>query len=149
MATTPNSVIVPQGFLFAPLSLAAVTACSTRAPTAVGSAAAANIFQVSGTITTNGCRIDKIYIKGASSAFTSATVAQTVTVWISDGTTCWPFDEILVTAVTPSTTAASYQGFNTYTNLNLPSTHSVWISTSVTTTASTTALIAEVSGATY
>jgi hypothetical protein len=149
MAVTPNSTVSPQGFLFAPYSMAAQTACTTRAPTAVGSANAAFIFQVPGTVTTSGCRIDRIYIKGCSTSFTAATVAQTVTIWISDGTTCYPFDEILVTAVTPSTTVSSYQGFNTYTGLNLPATYSVWVSTSIATTASTTALLAEVTGATY
>lgn len=149
MATTPNSSITPQSFLFAPYSMAAITACTTRAPTAVGSANAAFIFQVPGTVTANGCRIDRIYIKGCSTSFVAATVAQTVTVWISDGTTVFPYDEILVTAVTPSTTVASFQGFNTYTGLNLTSTQSVWLSTSITTTAATTALLAEVTGATY
>lgn len=149
MATTPNSIITPQGFMAAPLTLAAVTACTTRAPTAVGSAAAANIFQVPGTVTSNGGRLDKILIKGVSTSITAATVAQTVTVWLSDGTTLWPIDEILITAVTPSTTAASGQFFNNYDRINYPSTASIWISTSITTTASTTALDVMVFGAAY
>jgi hypothetical protein len=149
MATTPNSIITPQGPLLAPVSLAAVTACATRAPTSVASAAGANIFQVPATITSNGCRIDRIYVKGVSSSITAATVAQTVTVWVSDGTTVWPIDEILVTAVTPSTTVASFQTFNTYTGLLLSSTQSLWVSTSITTTAATTALDVIATGAVY
>lgn len=149
MATTPNSIVTAQSFLFAPVSLAAVTACATRAPTAVASAAGANIFQVQATITANGCRIDRIYVKGCSTSITAATVAQTVTVWISDGTTVWPIDELLVTAVTPSTTVASFQTFNTYTGINLTSSQSLYVSTSITTTAATTALDVIVTGATY
>ena len=149
MAVTPNSVVTPQGFLFAPVSLAAVTACATRAPQTVAAAPGANIFQVPATITTNGCRIDRIYVKGVSTSITAATVAQTVTIWISDGTTVWPIDELLVTAVTPSTTVASFQTFNTYTGLNLTSTQSLWVSTSITTTAATTALDVIATGAAY
>lgn len=149
MSTTPNSIVTPQGFLVAPVSLAAVTACATRAPTSVVSAAGANIFQVPATVTTNGCRIDRVYAKGASSSISAATVAQTITIWVSDGTTLWPFDELTVTATTPSTTVPSFQVFNTYTGLILPSTHSLWVSTAVTTTAATTALAVVATGATY
>jgi hypothetical protein len=139
MAVTPNSVITPQAPYAVAASLAAVTACTTRAPTAVASLAGASIFQLVPT-TTNGVRIDRIYVKGSSSSFVAATVAQTVTVWLSDGTTGWPFDELLITAVTPSTTVASFQIFQTYTGLVLPAAWSMYISTSITTTAATTAL---------
>ena len=149
MALSPNQVITPQTSVVAPLSLAAVTACTTRAPTLVSGAAAANIFQIAGTVTTNGMRLDRIYVKGVSSSFTAATVAQTVTIWYSDGTTLWPIDENLVSAVTPSTTVASFQIFQNYTLLNIPSTGSVWASTSITTTAATTALDVVATGAAY
>lgn len=139
MATTPNSVITPQGPLLAPLSLAAVTACATRAPVAAASLATNNIFQLVAP-QTNGCRIDRISVKGSSSSISAATVAQSVIIWLFDGTTAWAFDEILVTAVTPSTTVASFQGYNLYQGLVLPPTWSVYASTTITTTAATTAL---------
>lgn len=148
MAVTPNSVIQPQGPSIYNLSLAAVTACTTRAPTAFASLGAANIFQIVPT-TTNGVRIDKILAKGCSTSFTAATVAQTITIWECDGVTAFPIDELLVTAVTPSTTVASYQGQTGYINFVLPATHSLWASTSITTTAATTALCLTAQGATY
>ena len=136
-------------------SLAAVTACTTRAPTATASLAAANISLLvpagasQTPASTAGTRIDKIQVKGCSSSFTAATAAQTVTIWEWDGTTAWPIDEILVTLVTPSTTVASFYGANSYSNLVLPVLHALYISTSITTTASTTALCVTAFGGTY
>jgi hypothetical protein len=146
MAVTANSVITPQLPYAVGASLAAVTACTTRAPTAVASLAGANIFQLVPT-TTNGVRIDRIYVKGVSTSFVAATVAQTVTVWLVDGTTGWAFDEILISAVTPSTTVASFSIFQSYTGLVLPATWSMYVSTSITTTAATTALDVLATGA--
>jgi hypothetical protein len=148
MAVTPNSVINPQGPAVYNLSLAAVTACATRAPTATASLAGSNIFLLVPT-TTNGVRVDKILAKGCSNSFTAATVAQTITIWEWDGTTAFPVDELLVTAVTPSTTVASYQGQTLYSNFVLPATHALYASTSVTTTAATTALCLTAFGAVY
>lgn len=147
MAVTATPIFT-QAPLVGIADLSAVTACTTRAPTVTASLAAANIFQLVNT-TTNGCRIDKIRVKASSSAFTSATVAQTVTIWIWDGTTAYPLDEILVTALTPSTTVASYLAEINYSALNLPSTYKLYASTSVTTTANTTAIVVEAFGGSY
>lgn len=148
MATTTNAVVLPQNPIIYNLSLAAVTACATRAPTATASLAGANIFLLV-PATTNGVRIDKILAKGCSSSINAATVAQTITIWEWDGTTAFPIDELLVTAVTPSTTVASYQGQVNYTNFVLPATHALYASTSITTTAATTALALSALGALY
>jgi len=148
MAVTQNSIVLPQAPIIYNLSLAAVTACATRAPTATASLAGANIFLLVPT-TTNGVRIDKIFAKGCSTSITAATVAQTITIWEWDGITAFPIDELLVTAVTPSTTVASYQGQVVYTNFVLPPTHALYASTSITTTAATTALCLSATGATY
>lgn len=129
-------------------SLAAATACTTRAPTPVASLAGANILLLVPT-STSGVRIDQIRVKGASSSISAATVAQTITIWENDGVTAWPIDEIVVTATTPSTTAASFQVQQLYSNLSLPATHSLYMSTSVTTTASTTALSVTAIGGLY
>lgn len=129
-------------------SLAVATACTTRAPTAVAGLAAANIFLLVPT-STSGVRIDQIRIKGASSSISAATVAQTVTIWENDGVTAWPIDEILITATTPSTTAASFQVQSVYSNLSIPATHSLYMSTSVTTAAATTALSVTATGGLY
>lgn len=140
--------IFPAAPYVASASLTAITACTTRAPTATAGLAAANII-VLVPVSTNGIRVDMIQVKGASSSFTAATVAQTVTIWEWDGTTAWPIDEILVTAVTPSTSVASFLGQKSYTNLVLPATHALYVSTSITTTASTTALVATAFGGAY
>src|SRR5450631_3406874 len=121
MAVTPNSIVTPQTPYAVAASLAAATACATRAPTATASLAGANIFALM-PVTTNGVRIDRIYVKACSSAIGAATAAQVVTIWIWDGTTAWVFDEILVTVVTPSVTVASFQTFTVYSNLVLPAT---------------------------
>jgi hypothetical protein len=146
MATTPNSIITAQTPYVAHASLAAATACTTRAPTATASLAGANILAFVPT-STNGRRIDYVMLKGCSSSFTAPTVAQTVTIWEHDGSTAYPIKEIVVSAVTPSTTAVSYESGPVPLGITLPSTHALYISTSVTTTASTTALCASAIGA--
>jgi hypothetical protein len=147
MATTQNSIVVPQTPYFGTASLAAVTACATRAPTAVGSAAGANIFQVT-PAPTNGARIDRINVKACSTSISAATAAATVTIWVSDGTTLWPVPgEIAITVVTPSATAVSGEFQTNFDRLWVPAGGSLWVSTSVTTTPATTALAVTVSGA--
>jgi len=146
MATTPNSIITAQTPYAVNVSLAAVTACTTRAPTATASLAGANIIAFV-PVSTNGRRIDSVSLKACSSSFTAPTVAQTVTIWLHDGTHAYPIKEIVTTVVTPSTTAASYESGPVALGITLPAAHSLYISTSVTTTASTTALCATAVGA--
>ncbi len=129
-------------------SLAAVTACTTRAPTVTASLAAANI-SILCPASANGLRVDKIQVQACSSSFTAPTVAQTVLIWMWDGTTAYVIDEILVGAATPSTTAAAFNTAKSYTNLVLPATFALYMSTSVTTTASTTALSVSLFGGAY
>lgn len=155
--TSPIYPLTPAAFF---CDLTAVTACSTRAPTATASLAAANIFLLvpvgasQSPVSTAGTRIDQINVQAASSSITAATVAQTVVIWWWDGTKAWPWDEIVITAVTPSTTAAAFgqslgYGSKTYSKLVLPVGHALYASTTVTTTASTTALIVDALGGTY
>jgi hypothetical protein len=146
MAATPNSIITAQSPTIANISLAAVTACTTRAPTATASLAAANIVAFVPT-STNGCRVDSVSFKGCSSSFVAATVAQTITIWEHDGTNAYPIKEIVTTAVTPSTTVASYESGDIPLGIVLPATHSLYVSTSITTTANTTALCGTAKGA--
>jgi hypothetical protein len=130
-------------------SLAAATACATRAPTATASLAAANILAFV-PVSTNGLRIDLISVKACSSSITAPTAANIVGIWLWDGTTAWLFDEILVTVVTPSASAtASFVSQKSYTNLVLPSTWAMYASVGVTTTASTTALSVQAFGGAY
>ena len=52
----------------------------------------------------NGSRIDDIYITA-----TGTTTAGVVRLFLNDGTNTYLFDEILVTAITPSTTVSVFQ----------------------------------------
>lgn len=148
MAVTATPIFVQSPFV-AITSLAAQTACTTRAPTATASLAAANIVQLTNT-STNGLRIDSIQVQACSSAIGATTAAQLVQVWMHDGTTAYLIDEITVSAQTPSATAAAFVATKTYTNpIVVPATYKLYVSTTVTTTASTTALQVIASGGSY
>ena len=129
-------------------SLAAATACTTRGPTATASLAGANILAFV-PVSTNGLRIDVIQVKACSTSFVAATTANIVGIWMWDGTTAYLIDELLVTAVTPSTSVASFTTSKSYTNLVLPSTFALYASVAVTTTAATTALSVQAFGGSY
>lgn len=126
----------------------AVTACTTRAPTATAGLAAANIIILAGT-STNGKRIDIIRVKGSSSSITAATATQLVTIWKHDGTKAYPMFEILIQPQTPSTTSGSFEIVVPYTGAPLAPTHSLFASTTITTTASTTAFVVHAEGGDY
>ena len=144
-----STPIFAQAPYMACTTLAAQTACTTRGPTATASLAAANIVQIVPT-STNGLRIDAIQVNACSTSFVAATTANIVGIWVWDGTTAFLFTEILVTAVTPSTTVAGFTTTLTFANpLVLPSTFKLYASLSVTTTASTTALQISVMGGAY
>jgi hypothetical protein len=131
------------------LSLAAVTACTTRAPTATASLAAANIVELT-PVSTNGRRVDSITVSACSSAIGAATVTQLVGIWAWDGTTAYLIEEIVVTAVTPSATAEAFSTtWYPTIPLVLPAAFKLFASTTVTTTASTTALQVTVQGGDY
>ena len=131
------------------LTLAAQTACTTRAPTATGSTTAANIIAFV-PASTNGLRIDSIQVNACGTGITTANAANVVGIWVDDATTAFLLTEILVTAVTPSTTAAAFT--TTYTfpiPLNLPATFVLKASVGVTTTAAGTALQVTAFGGAY
>jgi hypothetical protein len=141
--------IFAQAPYFAAKTLAAQTACTTRGPTATANLAAANIIEIVPT-STNGLRIDSIQVNACSTSFVAPTAGNIVGIWVWDATTAFLFTEILVTAVTPSTTVAGFTTTLTFANpLVLPSTFKLYASLSVTTTASTTALQVSVMGGSY
>lgn len=146
MAATPNSIITAQTPYAITGDLSAVTACTTRAPTATASLAGANILAFVPT-STNGRRIDWVSVKASSTSFTAPTVAQTITIWMHDGAKAYPIKEIVTTVVTPSTTAASYESGPVPLGIVLPAAFSLYMSTSITTTAATTALVVSAFGA--
>ena len=145
--TTPIFPVVP---VIGIASLATVSACTTRGPIAHASLGSTPCFavQLIGT-STNGIRVDKIQVQADSTNISAPTASQTVLIWASDGTTAYVIDEITVSPVTPSTIAAAFSTFKIYSNLVLPSTWSLWTSTTVATTASTTAIAVQLFGGSY
>jgi hypothetical protein len=144
--TAPIFPLVPYA-AFANLS--AQTACTTRGPTATAGLAAANIVALVPATSTNGRKIDSIRIKASSTSITAPTAAQIVTIWYNDGTTAYPISEITVDLVTPSTTSPSFERLVQFSDLVMAPTHSLYVSTTITTTASTTALSVKATGGDY
>lgn len=147
MANTPGSYMSPQAAVLGHCNLAAVTACTTRGPTVTAGLAAANIAVCVPTVASD-CKISKIDVKGISTAIAVATAAQIVGIWDWDGATAYLVDEIIVDLATPSTTVASFQREKVYDDFVLPAGHALYVSTTITTTASTTALGVTAHGAT-
>ena len=131
------------------LTLAAQTACTTRAPTATASLAGANITAFV-PASTNGLRIDSIQVNNCGTGITTANAANLVGVWMWDGTTAFLIAEIAVTSTSPSTTAAAFTTTFTFAQpLNLPAAFALYASTTVTTTAAGTALQVTAYGGAY
>ena len=147
MANTANSVITPQLAVLGHADLSAVTACSTRGKTATAGLAAANIFSLVPLNASADQRISKISVKATSTSITAPTAAQLVQIWHWDATNAHLITEIAISALTPSTTVASFQQDTLFDDLVLPIGHALYASTTVTTTASTTALEVTAHGA--
>ena len=148
MAVTSTPIFAQTPYVKS-LSLVAQTACTTRAPTATGSLAGANITAFV-PVSTNGLRIDSIGVTAASSGISVASVANIDGIWAWDGTTAFLINEILTTAVSPSATALSYSGMLTYAQpLILPAAFALYASVSVTTTAGGAALVVTAYGGAY
>ena len=143
-----TSPIFPLTPYVASANLTAITACATRAPIASANLATNNIIQLTAT-SSNGLRIDKIQAQGASTSITAPTAAQLVQIWYFDGTTAWLQYEIPMTVITPSTTAVAFNGVYYPLNMVLPSTGQLYVSTTVTTTAATTAFVVTAWGGSY
>lgn len=68
----------------------------------------------------SGSRIDEVNVVA-----TATTTAGVVRLWIFNGTTYFLLQEIMVSAITPSTTQPVFSSTLTYNNLMLPSGHSL------------------------
>lgn len=77
---------------------------------------------------TDGLRIDRIRIKSKATS-----VASILSIWYYDGTTSSLWDEIDIAATVASTTADSNLVTRSYTDLNLPATHQLYISQTIAT----------------
>jgi hypothetical protein len=108
MATTPSFAATVRVGLG---TLATADTARTGTPTNV-----VTVF----TAGASGSRIDEINIIA-----TATTTAGVVRLWIYNGTTYYLFEEILVSAITPSTTVATYNTTLTFNNFMLPTGHSL------------------------
>jgi hypothetical protein len=150
--TSPIFPLAPAAFF---ADFTAKSACTTRAPTVTASLAGANIFVLvpagasQSPASTAGTRIDRLQVEGASNSITAPTAAQVVGIWWWDGTTAYLWDELLISVTTPSTSSAAFQITKNYTNLVLPVGHALYASTTIATTASTTAFTISANGGTY
>ena len=86
---------------------------------------------------TNGTKIDAITVTAKGT-----TVANIVDIWIYNGTTSYLYSEIVVSAITPSTTTVGFTTTVTYNNLVLPPTYQLYISEQVGTTSADLNVIA-------
>ena len=102
-------------------NLNAATALTARTPI-TGTTGLTKLTDTS----TNGTKIDAITVKGQGT-----TVASIVDIWIYNGTTSFLFDEISVTAITASTTTASFVSTVSYANLVLPATYQLYVSQTI------------------
>lgn len=141
-----TSPIFPLTPYSAVANLSAQTACTTRGPTATAGLAAANIVILVPSGSAFGRKIDSIRVQASSTSVTAPTASQLVTIWYHDGTTAFPFAEIQVDLVTPSTTSPSFNRLTNFQDLVLPTAHALYISTTITTTAATTAIVAIAKG---
>ncbi len=147
MSNTANNFMSGQAAFLGHCDLSAATACTTRAPTATANLATSNSVIALASNGSSDQKISKIVVKGISTSITAATAANLVQIWDYDGTKAYLVDELVVSAVTPSTTAVSFQAEKLYDDLTLPVGHDLYMSVTVTTTASTTALQANIHGA--
>lgn len=148
MAVTSTPIFAQTPYVKS-LTLAAQTACTTRAPTATASTAAANIIAFV-PASTNGLRIDSIQVNACGTSISTINAANVVGIWADDATNAYLILEIPVTAVTPSATTAAFT--TTYIfpiPLALPSTFVLKASVGTTTTAAGTALQVTAFGGAY
>jgi hypothetical protein len=108
MATSPNFASTVQ---IGVGSLSTADTARTGTPTNV-----VTIF----TAGASGSRIDEVNIIA-----TGTTTAGVVRLWIFTGSVYYLFEEILVSAITPSTTLATFNTTITFNNLMLPAGHSL------------------------
>ncbi len=151
MANTTNTSVTPQNSVVGIADFSAVTACTTRAPTAGASLAAANIVALVDLYTApsgSDKSITNIRVKGSSSSFTAAMAAQTLTLWLWKPVTdkAFPVQELQLTSITAPSTTTPSQEISLDVDIRVPAGWALYASTSITTTAATTAFVAIATG---
>ena len=116
--TTPIYPLAPR--------CAASTLVSTTALTARTIVTGVTGLTLVSAMGANGTRVDQIIVKGSGT-----TVAGQLDFWIYNGTSSWLFKSVPVTVVTATTTLDSFEATLSFSNLILPSTHSIYFSSQV------------------
>jgi hypothetical protein len=107
MATSPN---------FAATVRAAAAALATADTSRTAPTTVVTVF----TAGASGSRIDEVNVIA-----TGTTTAGVVRLWLYTGSVYYLIEEVLVTAITPSTTVAAFSTTLTFNNFMLPSGHSL------------------------
>ena len=117
--TSPIFPIAPRSQHMTVVGAAAITARTAI----VGTTGLTLLF----TPGANGSRVDQITFTA-----TGTTLAGIMDVWLYDGTNSQLLQEFAVTVVTPNTTTTvGYTSTLNFTNLTLPSTHAIYVSSQV------------------
>lgn len=121
MATTPNSIITPQSVGNGIAALVSPTAVTART----------NIVGTTGLVllkaaTTNGCKVRRIVWRSAGTSSVGI-----LSLWVHNGTTSFLFDELELTAMTPSTTLVAANGSKAYDDFMLAPTEALYASVTV------------------
>jgi ketol-acid reductoisomerase len=111
MATNPAFFVTPKN------ASAQVTAANTARD---GTGTIVTVLTADAT----GTKVHEVVVEA-----TGTTTAGIVRLFLNDGTNTRLFDEVLVTAITPSATVATFRTARTYDNLVLPNTWSLRAST--------------------
>lgn len=154
--TTPIFPIAP----FSVSVLSALSACTTRAPTAYGTAgatlAATPVYAtklLAAAQNVNGIRVDKIQAKSVTTNIAAASASCTVMIWMVDPSNtaniAYIIDELQHVSVAASTTVPSVQTSNTYTTLTIPAGYELWVSSTVAYAAATQAIEVTLFGGAY
>jgi hypothetical protein len=126
MAMT-NAAVFPQGPATEIATLTSPTAITAR----TNITGTTGLVQLTALPVTNAKRVDSIVIKSKATS-----VAGTLCVWVYNGTTSFLYDEIDLTAVTASTTVASFTASKSYLgstqgSIQLPLLHQLYVSVTV------------------
>ena len=134
MANASNSIVTPQLAVLGAADLTTISASTTRGPIATASATATPMYGIIliPTVTAD-TKISKIALKGNSVTITTPNVATLIGIWVVDVTLAKAVlrKEIIVTAVTPSTTTPSYELDTLFDDLVLPIGSSMYVTSTI------------------
>lgn len=113
-----------------------IFAATPRCSSALPATAETNLQVPTNTVTvftagSSGSKVEEIVVEATATTLVATTVAGLVYLFVYDGTLYNLYDVVTVTAITASSTAPGFRQRNVYSNLILPSTHSLRAAQSV------------------